>query len=116
MFTKYSSNTVAIVYVKLQLCMHELIALMHFLITCLSCKYIFSKFSETAVKTSGSPSDNFEAGKYRDGTISRRPPQPIPRSPNNMLRKMHSPVFDPLSPCASSSNGTATLGTLYINV
>ena len=82
---------------------------------CINYKYMFSMFSETAVRASGSANDSFEVGKYRDGTISRRPPQPVPRSPNNMQHKMYSPVMGSVSPCASSSNGTATSGTHYIN-
>ena len=73
----------------------------------------FFNISETVFQAAGSPNGH-EISKYRDGTISRRPPQPIPRSPNNLRHKTHSAVLDPFPPRSSSHNGTMSPGTYRV--
>lgn len=53
--------------------------------------------SEVPCKAVGSNDRPKVISKYRDGSISSRPPQPIPRPPKPMHRQAHSAVLDPSS-------------------
>ena len=62
---------------------------------------ICSEVSYKAVGSNGGPK---VISKHRDGSISSRPPQPVPRPPKNMHRQAQSALLDSSSLHAPLNN------------